>query len=173
MIYATSFQNARARVSAAPAALTGGAHRFRWGWGCGPWNVGRLIAICVTMGLVASAAQAQHPGDLINVPSGQPVTLTEVLLDTDPGALWVRFRFLASRIREGAGAVTYDVAAIDMDHLCHTLALPWLAERSVTAERIVISLSSDLIALGASDAAVTQFFEFYRPDGADCVWEEY
>lgn len=126
-------------------------------------------------GMICAApmVRAQHPGDLVDVPSGQPVTLAEVLLDTDPGALWVRFRFVAPRIREGAGAVTYDVAMIDMDHLCHQLALPWLVAREVTADRIVISLSSQMVTLGTSDPAVTQFFEFYRPDGADCVWEEY
>ena len=31
--------------------------------------------------------------------SGQAVTLEEVLLDENPGTLWVRFRFLAPEIR--------------------------------------------------------------------------
>ena len=45
------------------------------------------------------------------VPSGQTVTLAEVLSDENPGALWVRFRFLAPEIARENGKVAPDEAA--------------------------------------------------------------
>ena len=156
--------NARA-CDAAHAAPTGGAHLW-WGRGCGFAGLAFIAMLWTTQG----AAQI---GETIEVSSGQPVTLSEILLDTDPGALWVRFRFVAPRIREGAGAVSYDVTALDMDFLCNDLALPWLDERAVTAERIVISFSDQPTVLGQSDPMITQFFEFYRSENGACIWEEH
>ncbi|WP_260003565.1 DUF6497 family protein [Leisingera caerulea] len=121
-------------------------------------------------------AQAALAADAIAVPSGQPVTLAEVLLDQapgQPGQTWARFRFLAPQIARGTGTVSYDTAAPDMDHLCGTLALPYLADRGMTAARVVISLSDRELPFGAQDPEATQFFEAYRPDGAACMWEAF
>ncbi|WP_281173423.1 DUF6497 family protein [Leisingera methylohalidivorans] len=112
----------------------------------------------------------------VAVPSGQPVTLAEVLLDEaagQAGETWARFRFLAPEIARGSGSVGYEAAAPDMDHLCETLALPYLAEQDLTAARVVISLSDRAVPFGAQDPAATQFFEAYRPDSAACIWEAF
>ncbi|WP_311199259.1 DUF6497 family protein [Leisingera aquaemixtae] len=107
------------------------------------------------------------------------MTLAEVLLDEAPGQpgqppqLWARFRFLAPQIARGTGTVNYDTAAPDMDHLCGSLALPYLAEHGMTAARVVISLSDRELPFGAQDPEATQFFEAYRPDGAACMWEAF
>ncbi|MFW8636909.1 DUF6497 family protein [Cribrihabitans pelagius] len=105
------------------------------------------------------------------VPSGQAVTLSEVLLDDTPGEVWARFRFVAPAIARHGGGLGHGDAAPDMDHLCRTLALPYLREQGLTAARVVISLADRALPFGTRDSAATQFFEAYRPEGADCVWE--
>lgn len=164
MIRSSRYQTARANC-AAPAAPAGGA-RVTGGRGCG-------YLAAIPFALFAQAAPA---ADAIAVPSGQPVTLAEVLLDEAPGQpdqTWARFRFLAPQIARGTGTVSYDTAAPDMDHLCGTLALPYLAEHGMTAARVVISLSDREVPFGAQDPEATQFFEAYRPDGAACMWEAF
>ncbi|MFW8593507.1 DUF6497 family protein [Cribrihabitans neustonicus] len=105
------------------------------------------------------------------VPSGQVVTLSEVLLDDAPGEVWARFRFIAPAIAREGGSLGHEEAAPDMDHLCRALALPYLRANGLTAARVVISLADRALPFGSRDSAATQFFETYRPDGAECVWE--
>ena len=119
---------------------------------------------------LASAAPAQQT---LVVPSGQPITLNEVLVDDSPGETWVRFRFVAPEIGTGAGAVSYDTAAPDMDHLCEYLALPYLTEYTLTPARVVISLSDRLVPFGDTNPDATQYFEAYRPENARCIWEAF
>lgn len=109
----------------------------------------------------------------VPVPSGQQVTLSEVLLDEAPGELWVRFRFIAPQIARDAGDVSYDLAGPDMDHLCDQLALPYLNHHQLQAARVVISLSDRAVEFGQKDADATQFFETYRPESGGCIWEEF
>ena len=111
--------------------------------------------------------------DSFPVPSGQAVTLTEVLLDEAPGELWARFRFIAPAITRETGSVSYDLAGPDMDHLCDELALPYLANHQIVPVRVVISLMDRPVDFGVQDPTATQFFETYRPEDARCVWEEF
>jgi hypothetical protein len=109
----------------------------------------------------------------VDVPSGQPVTLSEVLLDEGPGALWIRFRFVAPDIAQGGGRMDPAEAARDMDHLCTALALPYIAHHQLDPARVVISLSDRPVEFGVSDAEATQFFESYTPRDGTCIWEEF
>ena len=164
MIRASRYQTARA-FRAAPAAPAGGAW-FARGRGCG-----YLVAIPFALYALTAAA-----ADAVSVPSGQTVTLAEVLLDEapgQPGDTWARFRFLAPQIARGTGTITYEAAAPDMDHLCGSIALPYLADHGVSAARVVISLSDRMVPFGAQDPEATQFFEAYRPEGAACMWEAF
>jgi hypothetical protein len=120
--------------------------------------------------MIAAQAGAQQEA---TVPSGQSVVLTEVLVDDSPGETWVRFRFLAPRIARAGGDVSYDVATRDMEYLCRSLVLPYLTDFDLSPSRVVISLSDRDVPFGASDPQATQFFEAYRPDVADCIWEEF
>lgn len=107
------------------------------------------------------------------VPSGQTVTLAEVLSDENPGALWVRFRFLAPEIARENGKVAPDEAAADMDWLCTNLVLPYLIRHGLSPARVVISLSDRAVPFGVADPTATQFFESYRPVDGRCIWEEF
>ncbi len=126
----------------------------------------RVTLISCTLATPVAAQQMQ-------VPSGQPVTLSEVLIDEQPGEIWVRFRFIAPEIARDGGAVSYDIAAPDMDHLCETLALPYLQEYALNPTRVVISLSDREVPFGAPTPEATQFFEAYRPETTRCIWEEF
>ncbi|WP_170753164.1 DUF6497 family protein [Ruegeria lacuscaerulensis] len=105
------------------------------------------------------------------VPSGQPVYLSDVLLDNNPGELWVRFRFVAPKIGSDVGRIGYDVASVDMEHLCHTLAVAYVAEYDLEPARVVISLSDRPTEFGQAAPDATQYFEAYRLEQAQCIWE--
>ncbi len=109
----------------------------------------------------------------VEVPSGQGITLNEVLLDDTPGALWVRFRFVAPGISRSGGTVSYDVAAADMDHLCDQVALPYLDAHAIEPARVVISLSDRPVDFGTQDPEATQFFEAYGLGNERCILEEF
>lgn len=109
--------------------------------------------------------------NLLPVPSGQPVELRNVLLDTNPGELWVRFRFVAPKIGSTVGRITYDIAVVDMAHLCEVLAVPYVAQHDLEPARVVISFSDRPIDFGVSSPEATQFFEAYRLEQSRCIWE--
>jgi hypothetical protein len=113
--------------------------------------------------------------DLVPVPSGQPVTLQDVIWnEPGPAGLTARFRFIAPEIDRDRGSIDFDTAAADMDYLCDTYALPRLD--TITGPRpaqVVISLSDRPVEFGVITPEATQFFEAYSigPDG--CVWEAF
>ena len=151
------FPNARGVTQAQPAPA-GGARSNPWCRGCA------LILI-----FLAGPAAAQ---DLV-VPSGQAVTLGEVLIDENPGELWLRFRFLAPDIARDGGRIVYDQALIDIDKLCADFVVPFVAREQLDPARIVISLSDRPVQFGQPDPEATQFFEAYRLESARCIWEEF
>jgi len=140
--------------SAAPA---GGARH--WGRGC-----------AFGLAMLTSAAWANQTIDTL---SGQPITLSEILLDANPGELWVRFRFLAPDIAPGPEAIDPDMAALDMQAVCDDLAAPYLVDNAIEPARIVISLSDRDVPFGQSDPNATQFFELFSLQDGACIWEEF
>ena len=167
MIRRIGIRIARA-ACAAPAAPAGGAHCV-WGRGCG---YAGLVAAGL---LIVSASGVAFAGDgadkPVSVPSGQPITLNEILLDHEPGALWLRLRFVAPQISRNDGGVTHDQATQDMDHLCKDLALPYIQAQAIAPARLVLSFADRAVPFGVQDASATQFFEVYRPSDETCIWE--
>ncbi len=142
------------------------AHATPEGGGCF-----RRFRGCVLGFVMAATANGAEASNLLPVPSGQPVELSDVLLDTNPGELWVRFRFIAPKIGSTVGRITYDVASIDMEHLCETLAVPYVAQHDLEPARVVISFSDRPLEFGTSEPDATQFFEAYRLEQSRCIWE--
>lgn len=126
------------------------------------------LAVVVLTGLAAGAAPAAAGGDALTVPSGQPVSLLEVLSDGPTEQPVYRFRFVAPEIGGGLG---FDRAAADMAHLCRTYALPRLAALGPAPAQVVISLSDRPLPFGETAPEAVQFFEVYRPEGEACIWE--
>ncbi len=115
-----------------------------------------------------------EPGDgaLIEVPSGQEMTLLDVIWNVPgPEGLATRFRFLAPAIARDGGAVAFDVAQSDMLHLCQEYALPRVTGSLTLPTQIIISLSDRPVAFGQSNPEATQFFEAYRIEDNACIWE--
>lgn len=122
-----------------------------------------LIALC----LLATPLAAS------DVPSGQPVTLHEVLVDAQPDETYLRFRFVAPLISEGADKVSFEVAGNDMMHLCQTLALPYMVEYALEGDRIVISLMDRVTEFAVPDPQATQYFEQFRAENGICIWDDF
>ena len=123
------------------------------------------------MKLLPALILAAGPALAIDVPSGQPLELQEVLVDTIDEETWLRFRFLAPQIAGDGGTVDYETAAQDMAHLCDTLAIPYIADYALTGDVIVISLADRPVAFGEADPDATQFFEAFTVENGLCILE--
>ena len=140
------------------AAPEGGARTPRWEW----------VRGCVlTLLLATTSATAQ------DLPSGQDVTLHEVLVDQVGAEAWLRFRFLAPSIVPSGQGATYAAVEGDFGVLCDAVARPYLAEYELSADVIVISLMDRAVPFGVSDPDATQFFETFRVEGDTCVWQAF
>jgi hypothetical protein len=125
----------------------------------------------LALGLLLAALPAG--AEEVAVPSGQPVTFVEAILnEAGPEGLTARFRFIAPGIAEGGG-VDFETAAADMEFLCQSYALPRIAATGPAPSQVVISLSASAVPFGEAAPDVTQFFEAYRIDGATCIWEAF
>jgi hypothetical protein len=119
-----------------------------------------------TAGFFLAAFSPVWAGEQVPVPSGQAVAFHEVIAgETGP----LRFRFIAPAIAREGGTVGFDQAAADMEYLCTNYALPLLKGQGT--DKVIVSLSDRDIAFGASDPAVTQFFEAYRIEDGACIVE--
>ncbi len=123
------------------------------------------------MKLAAALILAATSVQAIDVPSGQPVDLQEVLVDQMGNETWLRFRFIAPEIGREDGMIDYEAAGTDMNVLCDTLAIPYIAQYALTGDVIVISLADRAVEFGAVDPDATQFFEAYRLKNGTCIWE--
>lgn len=133
-----------------------------------------LLAMALTLAL-SGAGQVMAgdggEGGAITVPSGQSITLQDVIWNVPgEGGLTLRFRFVAPAIGDGGG-VDFDTAAADMQHLCDSFALPRVPEFEPRPEQVVISLSSAAVPFGEPAPDVVQFFESYRIENGTCEWE--
>ncbi|MEM8690980.1 MAG: DUF6497 family protein [Pseudomonadota bacterium] len=126
------------------------------------------VSLAVLLAHLGVALAAQTAPDL---PSGQSVTLKEVLIDTVGQETWIRFRFIAPEIGENKEAITYDEAGADMQLLCDDLAIPYLSEQDLSADVVVISFSQKAVPFGQADPETTQFFDAYRLLDGRCEWE--
>ena len=125
----------------------------------------RAAALLLVPAGVAAQAVA------IVVPSGQALTLAEVLADENPGELWLRFRFVAPGIASDGGDIDHDTASADLDWLCANLALPYIDSRGLKPALVIVSMSDRPVRFGVTDPQATQYFETYRPESGRCIWE--
>lgn len=130
-----------------------------------PYGCARGLLLAVLIGGMAGAAEA------VGVPSGQPVTLHEVLVDTVSDEIWLRFRFIAPDVATQNLVQDFEVLAGDMSHLCEDFALSYLTQYELEGDVIVISLSDRATEFGVADPDAIQLFEAYRPVDNACMWE--
>jgi hypothetical protein len=119
-------------------------------------------------------ASAPGSGEKIEVPSGQEISLLDVIWNEEgPNGLVTRFRFLAPGIARDQGTVSFEVAAADMAHLCQEYALPRVTGSVALPSQIIVSLSDRPVPFGEPDPDSTQFFEAYRIENGACIWEAF
>ncbi|KIN64348.1 hypothetical protein Z946_3239 [Sulfitobacter noctilucicola] len=123
------------------------------------------------MRVVTAAFLAASPAWGFDVPSGQPVSLQEVLVDTVGEETWLRFRFVAPELVGTSGGVDYDATGDDMMYLCTETAIPYANEYALEGDVIVISMADRATEFGQADPEATQLFEAYRPVDNTCIWE--
>jgi Family of unknown function (DUF6497) len=109
----------------------------------------------------------------VPVPSGQPVTLQDVVWSIAPfQPIRLRFRFVAPEIRVG-GTVDFAAAAEDMMALCRGFARATMATEGRITDEIIISMAEKPVAFGETLPDVVQFFEAFKIEGDTCTREIY
>jgi len=108
-----------------------------------------------------------------DMPSGQSVTLHEVLVDTVNGENWLRFRFIAPSINKDVGGLAYDSAFEDIEHLCTEIAVPYIAKYDLKSDLVVVSMADQKTKFGETNPDATQFFEAFRVQNDICIWEAF
>lgn len=110
--------------------------------------------------------------DLLAVPSGQAVSLIDVIQnEPGPDGMAVRFRFLAPAIARDGGTVTADVADADMQFLCDAYALDRIANTGPQPQQIIISLLDRPVPFGETVPDATQFMQSYSIVDGACAWD--
>lgn len=128
-----------------------------------------VVIFLAISGLVLPVA-AQDTA-LVDVPSGQPVSLIDVILnEPGPAGSTMRVRFLAPEIAPNA-SISFETAVIDMAALCDSYALPRATEATPSPDQVIISLADRIVPFGQTDPEATQYFEAYRIDDGTCVWD--
>ena len=130
-----------------------------------------VLLLALTAAASAHADLTPQKLDVITVPSGQPVTFFESLLDRPATGLTARFRFVAPELPQTLAALSYDELEADLAYLCDTYAMPRIA--APVPSVIVISLSARETVFGSIEQDVAQVFEAYRPAGTVCEWEAF
>ena len=110
---------------------------------------------------------------LITVPSGQAVQLQDAIWNVDgPLGLTLRFRFVAPAIAPGGG-VDVETAQADMQALCDRFALPRVSGIGPQPSQLIISMADRALPFGEAAPEATQYFEAFRLENGQCVWELY
>jgi Family of unknown function (DUF6497) len=131
-----------------------------------------LLLVLLLAVLAATRLRAGEEVQIV-VPSGQSVTLQEVIWDAPgPMGLTLRFRFVAPAIAPGGG-VSFEQAVADMQSLCDGYALPRIAEFGPKPAQVIISLEDTALPFGSMEPDATQYFEAYSIGEEGCEWEIY
>lgn len=111
-------------------------------------------------------------GAQISVPSGQSVTLQDIIWNAlGPDGPVARFRFVAPAIARAGGSINADQVANDLLHLCQNIVRGTLAEKGDVRSNVVVSMADRAVTFGETIPDATQYFESYRIDGDRCILE--
>ncbi len=104
----------------------------------------------------------------VSVPSGQKLELLEAFWDgADETSRTLRLRFLAPQI---GGARSFADVEADFLHLCRAHGLPRVPPGRQHS-LVVVNMSDRPVPFGTSDPEAVQYFEAFRIESGDCVWE--
>jgi hypothetical protein len=129
-----------------------------------------------TLWTVQTKGRTILPGnaDPVAVPSGQALTLHEIIVDTpSPNSAIYRFRYLAPAIARDGGTMTFDTSIDDMQHICDTYALPRLTAPLPEKLEVVISFADMPVPFGETNPDATQFFVGFQIKDGLCILEPF
>ncbi len=109
----------------------------------------------------------------ITVPSGQPMTLLEVIANQPGEGLAYRFRFVAPEIARERGEMDFEMIGADMEYLCNSYALPRIPLGGPVPNQIIISIADRPTPFGDPVPEATQVFEAYTIDVDTCLPEPF
>lgn len=127
------------------------------------------FACAAALAVLPQAGVASSPTVSISVPSGQSVSLQEIIDDREAGAL--RFRFLAPQIASAEAAPAFEAITADLQYLCNEYAIKTLPDAERTDRNIVISLAAEAVEFGVAAPGVIQFFDAFHVENGTCIWE--
>jgi Family of unknown function (DUF6497) len=110
----------------------------------------------------------------IVVPSGQGVTLHDVIVDApSPDTAIYRFRYLAPAIARDGGTMNFETSIADMQHLCESYALPRLTAPLPAKLEVIISFADLPVPFGETNPQATQFFVAFTIKDSLCILEPF
>ena len=120
--------------------------------------------------LCAAATTAWGLEESPAVPSGTALTLQDVREETQPdGTVWLRIRYVAPGITRENRADIQD----DFQALCLSQAVPHRPVTRMAVSQAVISIAAAPVEFGVQTPDVAQFFEAFRIENDQCIWEEF
>lgn len=135
-----------------------------------------IPALDTTLWTAQVPARVVTPGDgrALVVPSGQAVTLHDVILDMpSPDAAIYRFRYLAPAIARTGGTMDFEASIGDMQHLCDTYARHIMAAPLPASVQVIISFADMPVPFGETNPEVTQFFVAFSLKDGLCMLEPF
>lgn len=108
-------------------------------------------------------------GQEVMAPSGLKMVLYDVILEDDIPL--VRFRFEVPEI--AGNALPFADVADDIQAVCDQALLPGLKQSGWDAGQIIMQLSAEQVAFGATVPEITQYFQPFSIGPDTCIWEDY
>ena len=128
----------------------------------------RIVSILFAVLVSAQAAHAQAQ-ELITLPSGQQIALFETRVEAETETL--RLRFIAPDIADATRRPSFEQMSTDLETLCTQFGLAVAQEGARKPKQIVVSLSSEPIEFGESNAEIEQVFEAFSVQNETCMLE--
>jgi hypothetical protein len=108
--------------------------------------------------------------DLV-VPSGQQVSVLDVLVEDQGGQPTLVIRLLTPDIARGGAALNYDAVEADFDAICGAVGLPVRALAGSTASHIIVVMMDRMLPRGTPDPEATQYISEFRVEDGRCMLE--
>lgn len=128
------------------------------------------LAGILTVAPMAALAETAR-GIEVTAPSGLAMTLDGVIVEENPwsGETLVVVRLVVPAI---AGTIANPIALRDdMGWACRTWGVPAAESLSSPPDLVVVEMMAAQVERGATTPGIRRFFEQFRLQGPDCIWE--
>lgn len=125
---------------------------------------------CLPLAGLFALAPLSAMGEVM-APSGQPVTLHELMTEQNPwsGETQLVIRLIAPELAEDR--LSEASIAADMDWACTTWGIAAADQQSDAIEWVVVEMMASLAPRGSTTPDIRRLYETYRLEGDACIWE--